>query len=104
MKGRGIKGPCFRVSNILLGDEGLGVRLVEHLNRDLPQGVALVDRHARPGTDALMEDFDRVIIVDALAECLLTPRRIDAGDLRKALHPLLGPRHRGKGTPRHGKV
>jgi len=57
------------VGNLLLGDEGVGVRCVERLERDhtLPGGIACLDG----GTSthellADLEDLDLLIIVDAL--------------------------------------
>ncbi|MHA1580574.1 MAG: hydrogenase maturation protease [Candidatus Freyarchaeota archaeon] len=56
------------VGNLLLGDEGVGVRVVEELTKmDLPPHVEVVDG----GTGGivllnLMEGADRVILVDAV--------------------------------------
>jgi hydrogenase maturation protease len=56
------------VGNLLMGDEGLGVHVVEELNkRELPPGVEVIDG----GTGGivllnLMEGADKVIIVDAV--------------------------------------
>ncbi len=56
------------VGNLLLGDEGVGVHIVEKLMKmSLPSGVEVVDG----GTGGisilnLMEDADKVIIVDAV--------------------------------------
>lgn len=58
------------VGNILLRDEGLGVRVVEHLNRwfAFPEGVECVDGGTLGlGLSSLMAGFERVIIVDALS-------------------------------------
>ncbi len=58
------------VGNILLKDEGLGVRAVEYMRErySVPESVELVDG----GTGglnlvSLMRDFDHVIIIDAVA-------------------------------------
>lgn len=93
MRGKGNKKALvLGVGNILLRDEGLGVWLVEYLNREFsfPRSVECVDGGTLGlGLMPLMEDFDRVIIVDALAGVPPgTPRRIDAGDLRKGLSTL----------------
>jgi hydrogenase maturation protease len=57
------------VGNILLRDEGIGVRVVEELQRryDFPENVQLVDG----GTQGLwllatLEDADRLIVIDAV--------------------------------------
>lgn len=56
------------VGNILLGDEGLGVRAVEYLaQRSLPENIQIFDG----GTALLqllpaLEGFDKIIIVDAV--------------------------------------
>ena len=56
------------VGNILMGDEGVGVRVVEELGRlELPEGVQLID--AGTAIHALMgrlSEFDKVVIVDAV--------------------------------------
>ncbi len=58
------------VGNILLKDEGLGVRAVEYIREkySVPESVSLIDG----GTGglnllSLMRDFDHIIIVDAVA-------------------------------------
>jgi hydrogenase maturation protease len=56
------------VGNILMGDEGVGVRSVEALRReDLPEGVELFDGgtafHALVGE---LKRFDKLIVVDAV--------------------------------------
>lgn len=58
------------VGNILLKDEGLGVRAVEYIRErySVPDSVSLIDG----GTGglnllSLMRDFDHIIIVDAVA-------------------------------------
>jgi hydrogenase maturation protease len=57
------------LGNILLGDEGVGVRVVERLQEryEFPQGVQVLDG----GTLALdllpyVEDTDRLLVIDAL--------------------------------------
>lgn len=84
------------VGNILLGDEGLGVRVVEHLNRwfAFPRGVECVDGGTLgPGLLNLIEGFERVIIVDALSGAATGPlRRIAAGDAGRRL-PSVGAAH-----------
>jgi hydrogenase maturation protease len=55
------------LGNPLMGDDGIGVRIIEELReRELPSGVALADG----GTTGLalvglMEEYQRVIVVDA---------------------------------------
>ncbi|MFO7966166.1 MAG: hydrogenase maturation protease [Archaeoglobaceae archaeon] len=56
------------IGNILLGDEGVGVRVVEELNKgDLPENVEIHDG-ATSGMALLnfLVDKDKVIIVDAV--------------------------------------
>ncbi|NIN63370.1 MAG: hydrogenase maturation protease [Anaerolineae bacterium] len=55
------------LGNPLLGDEGIGVRVVEELKGlELPNGVAVVEGGtAGLGLIGLMEGYRRVIIVDA---------------------------------------
>jgi hydrogenase maturation protease len=55
------------LGNPLLGDEGIGVRVVEELKGlELPDGVAVVEGGtAGLGLIGLMEGYQRVIIVDA---------------------------------------
>jgi len=55
------------LGNPLLGDEGIGVRVVEELKRlELPEGVTAIEGGtAGLGLIGLMEGFQRVIIVDA---------------------------------------
>jgi hydrogenase maturation protease len=55
------------LGNPLLGDEGIGVRVVEELKGlELPDGVTVVEGGtAGLGLIALMEGYQRVIIVDA---------------------------------------
>ncbi len=58
------------VGNILMGDDGLGVHIVRHIEEsgvDLPRGVELLDG-GTAGYDlvGLVKDFDRIVIVDAL--------------------------------------
>ncbi|MBI5903209.1 MAG: hydrogenase maturation protease [Deltaproteobacteria bacterium] len=80
------------VGNILLRDEGLGVRVVEHLNRrfTFPEGVECVDGGTLGlGLLPLMEGFDRVIIVDALSGVAPgAPHRIAAGKIDQRLSPV----------------
>jgi len=56
------------LGNPLLGDEGIGVRVVEELKGlELPDGVAVVEGGtAGLGLIGLMEGYQRVIIVDAV--------------------------------------
>nr|MDO8081810.1 hydrogenase maturation protease [Candidatus Freyarchaeota archaeon] len=56
------------VGNLLLGDEGVGIHVVEELNkRDLPANVEVVDGGTGGVTLLnLMEGADKVIIVDAI--------------------------------------
>jgi hydrogenase maturation protease len=65
------------LGNPLLGDEGIGIRVVEELKGlDLPDGVAVVEGGtAGPGLIGLMEGYPRVIIVDA-ADMGHSPGRI----------------------------
>jgi hydrogenase maturation protease len=55
------------LGNPLLGDEGIGVRVVEELKgMELPDGVAVVDGGTSGlGLISLMEGYQRVIVVDA---------------------------------------
>jgi hydrogenase maturation protease len=55
------------LGNPLLGDEGIGVRVVEELKgRELPDGVAVIEGGtAGLGLIGLMEGYQQVIIVDA---------------------------------------
>jgi hydrogenase maturation protease len=55
------------LGNPLLGDEGIGVRVIEELKGlELPDGVAVVEGGtAGLGLIGLMEGYQRVIIVDA---------------------------------------
>ena len=55
------------LGNPLLGDEGVGVRVIEELKGlDLPDGVALVDGGTTGlGLISVMEGYQRVIVVDA---------------------------------------
>jgi hydrogenase maturation protease len=65
------------LGNPLLGDEGTGVRVIEELRGlDLPDGVDLVDGGTLGlGLIALMEGYERAIIVDA-AEMGQPPGRV----------------------------
>jgi len=58
------------LGNPLLGDEGIGVRVVEELKRlELPEGVTAIEGGtAGLGLIGLMEGFQRVIIVDAASD------------------------------------
>ncbi|MBI5826808.1 MAG: HyaD/HybD family hydrogenase maturation endopeptidase [Deltaproteobacteria bacterium] len=80
------------VGNILLRDEGLGVRVVEHLNRrfTFPPGVECVDGGTLGlGLTSLMEGFNRIIIVDALSGVDPgAPRRIAAVEIGRGLSPV----------------
>lgn len=77
------------VGNILLRDEGLGVRVVDHLNRwfTFPRSVECVDGGTLGlGLCSLMEGFDRIIIVDALSGVPPgTLHRIAAGETGQRL-------------------
>lgn len=55
------------LGNPLMGDDGIGVRVVEELRgRELPDGVALADGGTTGlGLVGLMEGYQRVIVVDA---------------------------------------
>jgi len=57
------------IGNIFLGDDGFGVEVARRLSeRGLPEGVEVVDFGIR-GLDlvyALQEDYDAVVLVDAL--------------------------------------
>jgi len=55
------------LGNPLLGDEGIGVRVVEELKRlELPERVAVVEGSTTGlGLMSLMEGYQRVVIVDA---------------------------------------
>jgi hydrogenase maturation protease len=57
------------LGNILLGDEGVGVRVIEHLleQYDFPEGVRVMDGGAL-GLDLLpyVEDASRMVVVDAV--------------------------------------
>ncbi len=57
------------VGNILLGDEGVGVRVVERLERDyrFPPGVSLIDG-GTSGMEMLedLEGLDKLVMVDAV--------------------------------------
>jgi hydrogenase maturation protease len=57
------------IGNLIMQDEGVGVRVVEALERDhaMPEGVTLIDG----GTSAMemledLSDLDRLIVVDAI--------------------------------------
>ncbi len=85
------------VGNILLGDEGLGVRVTEYIKDrySLPPGVSVMDG----GTGGLtllklLRDYDPVIIVDAIASRSSpgTLYRIPASELPKA-PPLMSTAH-----------
>jgi len=86
------------VGNILLKDEGLGVRAVEYMRErySFPEGVSLVDGGtAGLGLLSLLKDFDHIIIIDAV-----TPRTF-AG----AIHRIPGEqltKTRGLMTAAHG--
>ena len=55
------------LGNLLLGDEGVGVRVAEELKGlELPNGVAVVEGGTGGlGLIGLMEEYQKVIIVDA---------------------------------------
>lgn len=56
------------IGNILLGDEGIGVRVVEAMrDLDLPAGVELADGGTMgPALADLLEGRDKVIVIDAV--------------------------------------
>jgi hydrogenase maturation protease len=63
-----VKTAVIGVGNVLMGDEGIGVKAIEALqDRDLPPGTELFDGgtafHALTGE---LADFDKLIIVDAV--------------------------------------
>ena len=73
------------LGNILLRDEGVGVRVIEAMQQlDLPDGVELFDG-ATAGFDLIdaLADRQRVIVIDALAgdDEPGTLRRMTGGDL-----------------------
>ena len=90
------------LGNPLLGDEGIGVRVVEELKGlDLPDGVAVVEGGtAGLGLVGLMEGYRRVIIVDA-AEMGRPPGRVvrfTPSEARfKTVESLLSPHQIGLG-------
>ena len=55
------------LGNSLLGDEGIGVRVVEEMRQlELPNGVSIVEGGTRGlGLIGLMDGYQRVIVVDA---------------------------------------
>lgn len=56
------------VGNILLSDEGIGVRVIEYLQRqNIPEGVELVDG-GTAGADLIdvLAERERVVVVDAI--------------------------------------
>ncbi|MEJ5260079.1 MAG: hydrogenase maturation protease [Anaerohalosphaeraceae bacterium] len=56
------------IGNILLGDEGIGVRVIEHLrNLSLPDSVDILDG-GTSGADLLdtLCSYERVILIDAI--------------------------------------
>jgi len=63
-----LKAAVIGIGNILLGDEGVGVRIIEELKKlELPEGVEVHDG-ATSGIAILnfLEGVDRAIIVDAV--------------------------------------
>ena len=63
-----MKAAVIGIGNILLGDEGVGVRIIEELKKlELPEGVEVHDG-ATSGIAILnfLEGVDRAIIVDAV--------------------------------------
>ena len=58
------------VGNVILADEGVGVRVVEALERDytVPEGVTVIDA-GTSGMEMLedMSDLDFLLVVDAIA-------------------------------------
>ena len=80
------------VGNILMGDDGVGVHVIERLRRQtLPEGVDLFDAGtAIQDVMPRLADYDRVILVDA----------IRAGDAPGAIHTFdLGPEDLGAPRP-----
>ncbi|MBE9536278.1 MAG: HyaD/HybD family hydrogenase maturation endopeptidase [Proteobacteria bacterium] len=79
------------VGNILMRDEGIGVRVIEAIqeNYDLPDNIQLLDGGTAGYTLIdYMDDFDRIIIIDAVRSgsqpgdiCRLSPEDI-AGEKR----------------------
>lgn len=86
------------VGNVLLGDEGLGVRAVELLRPRAPRGVRVLEAGAL-GLEALtaVEDASHLLVLDCIdagrpAGELL---RLDGADLRGAAAPRLSPHELG---------
>lgn len=65
-----MKAVVLGVGNIILADEGVGVRVVEALERDyvMPPGVTVIDA-GTSGMEMLedMSDLDFLLVVDAIA-------------------------------------
>jgi len=81
------------VGNILMGDEGIGVRVVEELCRkDLPERVELFDGGtAFHALAAQLESFDKLIVVDAVkgGKPPGTLYRFEAGELAETRRTML---------------
>ena len=77
------------VGNILMGDEGIGVKVVEELRKErLPEGVELFD--GGTAFHVLVDDlidFDKLIIVDAVlgGESPGTIYRFEFGELEEMI-------------------
>lgn len=65
-----MKAVVLGVGNVILADEGVGVRVVEALERDytVPEGVTVIDA-GTSGMEMLedMSDLDFLLVVDAIA-------------------------------------
>jgi hydrogenase maturation protease len=65
-----MKAVVLGVGNVILADEGVGVRVVEALERDyvMPPGVSVIDA-GTSGMEMLedMSDLDFLLVVDAIA-------------------------------------
>lgn len=88
------------VGNLLMSDEGVGVRCVEALERDakLPAGVRLID--GGTSTHELLEDLenlDALVIVDAVAagRAPATVLRIEGEGIPSAFSNKLSPHQHG---------
>lgn len=65
-----MKAVVLGVGNVILADEGVGVRVIEALERDytMPEGVTVIDA-GTSGMEMLedMSDLDFLLVVDAIA-------------------------------------
>ncbi|MEW6293499.1 MAG: HyaD/HybD family hydrogenase maturation endopeptidase [Pseudomonadota bacterium] len=65
-----MKAVVLGVGNVILADEGVGVRVIEALERDytVPEGVTVIDA-GTSGMEMLedMSDLDFLLVVDAIA-------------------------------------